>query len=516
MFASHRSISTSAAGLAVAATRAARVADQARLERFLQRGADDGSYHVDPPPLTRARAGCVARCLAADGAATVDRIVAHAARARREPVLFALAMAAKLGDEPTRRAAYAAVPTVCRDGLALLAFAAHAQGFGGWGRGMRRAVAAWFHARSAADLAHELARAPSRDGWFLRDLLRLAHPRAATPAHDQLFAWAVSGALPPGAGADPGVALIAALGELRATTDPAAAAALIRAHAVPHEAVPGALLAAPAVWDALLAALPVPALLAELPAMTRVGLVAPRSEGAARVVEILGDRDRWARAGIHPFALLAAQLAYRAGRSARDGAWQPVAAVVDALEAAADAAIAALPPPGRTLVALDTSVSMSRGAIARVPGLTPAVASAAMALITARSGPASACVAFTAAGLAPVAIGARDRLADVVAATSALPPGGARCALPMRWAAANAIDVDAFVIYTDDDTWAGDVHPAQALRDYRNARGIPASLVVVGMTSDGFSVADPDDAGMLDVVGFDASVPPVIADLARA
>ena len=32
------------------------------------------------------------------------------------------------------------------------------------------------------------------------------------------------------------------------------------------------------------------------------------------------------------------------------------------------------------------------------------------------------------------------------------------------------------------------------------------------MTSNGFSIADPDDAGMLDVVGFDAATPHVISD----
>ena len=86
----------------------------------------------------------------------------------------------------------------------------------------------------------------------------------------------------------------------------------------------------------------------------------------------------------------------------------------------------------------------------------------------------------------------------------------------MLWAQKNRIDVDQFVIYTDNETWAGTVHPAQALRSYREARGIPAKLVVVGMTSTGFSIADPNDAGMLDVVGFDTSTPPVIADFARA
>jgi 60 kDa SS-A/Ro ribonucleoprotein len=32
------------------------------------------------------------------------------------------------------------------------------------------------------------------------------------------------------------------------------------------------------------------------------------------------------------------------------------------------------------------------------------------------------------------------------------------------------------------------------------------------MASNGFTIADPDDAGMLDVVGFDAAVPQLIAD----
>ena len=37
----------------------------------------------------------------------------------------------------------------------------------------------------------------------------------------------------------------------------------------------------------------------------------------------------------------------------------------------------------------------------------------------------------------------------------------------------------------------------------------------MGMTSNGFTLADPDDCGMLDVVGFDTSAPAVIADFVR-
>jgi 60 kDa SS-A/Ro ribonucleoprotein len=36
------------------------------------------------------------------------------------------------------------------------------------------------------------------------------------------------------------------------------------------------------------------------------------------------------------------------------------------------------------------------------------------------------------------------------------------------------------------------------------------------MTSNGFSIADPNDAGMMDVVGFDTAVPTVMADFIRS
>jgi 60 kDa SS-A/Ro ribonucleoprotein len=34
------------------------------------------------------------------------------------------------------------------------------------------------------------------------------------------------------------------------------------------------------------------------------------------------------------------------------------------------------------------------------------------------------------------------------------------------------------------------------------------------MASNGFTIADPEDAGMLDVVGFDTAAPALIADFA--
>jgi 60 kDa SS-A/Ro ribonucleoprotein len=118
-------------------------------------------------------------------------------------------------------------------------------------------------------------------------------------------------------------------------------------------------------------------------------------------------------------------------------------------------------------------------------------------------------------GITRVNISPRMRLAEVIKRIEAIPMGGTDCALPMVWAARNKMNVSAFITYTDSETWAGNIHPAQALRQYRDAFVGDAKAVVVGMTSNGFTLADPNDRGMLDVVGFDTTVPAVIADFVR-
>lgn len=104
----------------------------------------------------------------------------------------------------------------------------------------------------------------------------------------------------------------------------------------------------------------------------------------------------------------------------------------------------------------------------------------------------------------------------MVALTSHLPFGGTDCAKPMLWALEAGVKADAFVVYTDNETWFGQMHPVQAWQGHARKTGIPAKLVVVAMTSGGFTIADPNYAGMLDVVRFDAAAPQVISDFIGA
>jgi 60 kDa SS-A/Ro ribonucleoprotein len=188
--------------------------------------------------------------------------------------------------------------------------------------------------------------------------------------------------------------------------------------------------------------------------------------------------------------------------------------VIDALNAAFYTAFRAVEPTGkRLLLALDVSGSMASGRVAG-SSLTPRETSAALALMTAATEANTHIVGF-AGELVPLPLSPSMRLDDAVSAVSGLPFGRTDCARPMLYALERGLSVDAFVVLTDSETWAGDIHPVQALRQYRARTGIAAKLVVVGLVSNGFSIADPDDAGMLDVIGFDTATPAVIADFVR-
>ena len=392
---------------------------------------------------------------------------------------------------------------------------------------MRRAVAAWYTTKPAEELAHQVLKYPSRDGWAHRDALRLAHPKAPSVAHDLVFRYAArgwEGVLTLEGVGDMAVVQTIEAGESLKGSTPAVAARTIVQHRLTREMVPTELLTHAVVWEALLERMPLTAMIRNLGVMSKLGLLVPMSDAAGKVVGRLRDRQALKSARVHPIALLAALKTYAQGHGMKGkNSWRPVPQIVDALDRTFYLAFENAPSTGkRIMLALDVSGSME----SRVMGmeyLSCREASAAMALVTAATEPKHMFTAFTAgeyasrwsprlgSGLTTLDISPRQRLDDVVKRISGLPFGGTDCALPMVEALKHRWPVDLFVVYTDNETWAGQIHPAQALRMYRERMGIAAKLVVVAMASNGFSIADPADAGMLDVVGFDSATPEVIA-----
>lgn len=290
---------------------------------------------------------------------------------------------------------------------------------------------------------------------------------------------------------------------------------LIREHGLVREHVPTELLGSCRVWAALLENMPMTAMVRNLGKMGSIGLLRPLSEASATVCRRLGDQEALRRARMHPFSLLLAQRIYARGTGDKGSLrWEPVQEVVEALDRAFYAAFETVEATGlRWLLAVDVSGSMAGGGVLGASAITPRVASAAMAMLAARTEPRHHIVGFC-KGLVPLNVRADDSLEATVRTISGLPFGATDCARPMLYALEQRLEVDVFVVYTDCETWAGKVSAAEALRRYREATGIPAKLIVCAMTSNGFSIADPEDAGMLDMVGFDAAAPEIMREFA--
>lgn len=486
--------------------------DHARLRRFLTLGVDGGTYYATPRDLALDNAQVLARLATTDPAGLVETIVEVSEGGiapKQGPSLFALAYATSIPDAAPL--ALAALPRVARTGTHLFTFASYVEQFRGWGRSLRRAVGAWYLAKEADALAYQAVKYRQREGWSHRDLLRLSHPATVLPELRATFEWIVRSTV-----GDDTPELIRAFVAAQQTTDVATWTELIREHHLTWEMFPDQALKETAVWDALLdVGIPQTALLRQLPRLTRLGMLPGLGGRTDEVCAQLTDPERLRRARVHPVAVLAAARTYTAGRSFRgSAAWEPTAKVSDALDAAFHAAFGAVTPAGkRTLIGLDVSGSMTWSGLAGTP-LSPREASAALSLVQLATEPAVQVMAFQ-DRFVPLDISPKQRLDDVLRRMEDLPFGRTDCAQPMLYAAKRRLEVDTFIVHTDNETWSGEIHPHQALRRYREQTGIDAKLIVVGMNANEFSIADPEDPGMLDVAGFDLNVPNLISEFSR-
>ena len=498
------------------------VDDWTRLDRWLTLGAEAGTYYAGERELTIANAAVVERCMKLDGVRTVNKIVeiSDAGRApKNDPAIMALAICMKKGSLDTRRAAAAALPHVCRIGTHLFHLAAFIEALGGgWGRGTRRAFANWYLAQRPGGLALQAIKYQQRDGWSHRDVLRVAHPKAANVTTNAILNWMVKGW--EGVGTVPHEDMtMVKIWAFERTKDPALPRRelikLIEDYGLPHECVPNDAKGDPDVWRAMVPHMGLTAMIRNLGKMTAVGALAPLSNVSIAVRAALGDVEAMRKARIHPLSLLVALKIYAQGHGDKGSLkWEPVQQVVDALDAAFYESFKVVEPTGkRHMLALDISGSMTMAKIAGMP-ITPRDASAAMALVTMNVETEYAVLGFS-HKLMPLKISPRQRLDDVVSYINGLPFGGTDAALPILAATANRIPVDAFVTYTDSEVNGASMHPKVALDQYRQKMGIGAKLVMVGMTAGSFTLSDPSDAGMLDISGFDTATPAVLSDFVR-
>jgi len=490
-----------------------------RLERFLILGTEGGTFYAKEEKLTKENTMSAMACLIENPTRAIDMAVEISEKGRaykNDPALFLMALGMTHPKIAVRRYVQENFNRVARIGTHIFHFAEYVESLRGWGSILKKTIASWFLSKELSQLEYQLLKYQQRDGWSMRDLLRLAHPIPDSFAQSQLFYWATARKIPD----NPEIGkLIRAFEALKTLEDSSIAADMISSYGLTREMVPSELLKSPKVWKALLENMPLGALIRNLGNLSKHGLTGRGQwDGNQNVAARLTDGESLRKARIHPVGILAALTTYGSGHGARgSGSWDVSTEIVDALDDAFYKTFDYVEPTGkRTIIGLDVSGSMTfpEHQICGVPGLTANIGAAAMCMVTKRVEPFCEVMAF-AHDFRKLNIGAKDTLNQVMRETNYHSFGGTDCALPMLWAKQNKIKADAFIIYTDNETWAGHIHPCEALKQYRQWSGIDAKLAVVGMCSNGFSIADPKDPGMMDFVGFNTGTPKAISMFLR-
>ncbi len=472
-----------------------------RLSIFLLLGSEAGVYSVGSPELSLEDCPALLECLRADGKRAVKRIVEAmktSSGASRETALFALAVASSAGhaDESTAAAALAALPAVAPSAADLCVYAAHVQQLRGWGRGLRTAISRWYAQKGPRELAREVIRSRQRAGWSNRDMLRMAHPKAASHTHQALFRWILTGEISAEAVAGAEARELQHIHLFERAKQASSAEEivhLIEDDHLPEDLVPVRWKQHSEVWEALLYAMPYESLMRNLPKMTETGMLGDESEMAALVVARLVDRSRIRSSAINPLALLAMRAYYEAGTAAVGKArWTPVPSVLKALDEAFHSAVQNVQPTGKRLaIGIDASSSMLQP-VAGSHGLSCATAAAAIALIAVRR-ESSPSVCVFGETLEPLHIGKNDRLCEVVEAI----PFAEICSNPSRlleYARERGMEVNGFLFLTSAE----------------EVPAIPVPHVVVRASATMPSKYAGAE-GRVEILGFDPAVLPLLS-----
>jgi 60 kDa SS-A/Ro ribonucleoprotein len=487
-----------------------------QFRRFLVLGSEGGTMYVTEQKLTADNAKNATALFASEQGIEAVQMLRNVAinnlAPKVSPILFALALALSSPRRDVKKTAANIFADIVRTNSHMLEFISYANSLRGWGRTLRDVVRSWYLYMPNDKLAYQVAKYRNRHTWTTRDALRMCKPNPEQDVlRSSIYKWAV------GKGTDDNTPAIILASEtaMREETPTKDVIKLITDFGLTREMISNAFLKDKKVWAALLENMPATAMVRNLGKMSEVGLLTALSATSKDIVDRLHNPDYIKKSRLHPLAFLLALTTYKAGKGVKGSlVWTPVQPVVDALEAAFYMSFGNVVPTNKShFIALDVSGSMGWGDIANTH-LTPREAGMALALVAARTEPNYLIAGFQ-RQLLPLNVTANDSLTTALQKTKDLTFGSTDCSAPMQYAIKNKMDVDAFVVITDNETYAGSIHPSQALDAYRQQVGHDVKLVVMGMTATRISILDPMDPSGLEVVGFDASVPQVMADFIR-
>ena len=488
------------------------------LARFLNLGAENGTYYLSQSKHQYKNYDNVLSCIKEDGVRVVNTLrevsvkgLAH----KNDHAIFALALCFTHGDELAKNTAADCLKDVCRTGTHILMFTQFVKGLRGFGKVVRNAINDWYLSKDTRDLAFQISKYQNRDGWSHRDVFCLTHPKfGKTTAKNKIAKWGMglSDALSYGDSNDTGLQLLWAVDNAK-TADAKEVLELIKNYGLQREHIPTQYLNDPVVQEFMLPNLGATALLRNLGNMSKSDLLKPLSKASKLVNEKLNDEEFLRKGRIHPLSLYMAQKTYGSGRGMLGkGTWNVDPTIVASLEKAFYKSFDFVEPTNKNyFFGIDISGSMTSPMSSA--NVSCHEVATIMALTMAKVEPYSFVGGFG-HSFVDLGISANDNLASALRKTQgsfgSTNPGAA-----IEYAINNKLDVDVFVIITDNEVNTGS-QPSQVMKKYRHKMNKPnCKMIVVGLAATNFSIADPSDPLMLDIAGFSPDLTSVIANFVR-
>jgi 60 kDa SS-A/Ro ribonucleoprotein len=494
------------------------ISDKVRLERFLILGTDSGTYYVNEMDLTKQNVNFIIDLIKKDEnlvRGTAVEISKTGRAYRNDAAVFVMALLLVHGRN--KALTVSAIPDVVRTATHVYDLAGFISAFGGWGRAKRDAVNSWFASKSADELAYQAVKYRQRNGWTLRDVMRKTHPEGVNPLVGNFI---LKGEIAQHEGAE----ILQGFKAMQSATSVTQVLKVLDNYRnLPWETIPTQYLNDPKVWKKLFenGQLRGQALIRQITRMAKLGMFDDMGF-ARKIADAMRDEEMIRRTRLHPMQYLNGYVVYTEGQIprgsgggywggvSRQKSWNTSGIIQDALDDGFGLAFGNIEPSGKNImISVDVSGSMSWTA-AGTSNFTCAQAAGAMALVTARVEPQYTVNGFS-GDLVNLNLTARDSIESAFRKVKKNNFGSTNPSAPLKKAIRDRIPVDTFVIITDNEVNSGS-HVHLDLKEYRRKTGIKARMVVMGMAANNFSLADPLDGGMLDVLGFDSNTPKVVSD----
>lgn len=486
------------------------------LRRCLLIGTAKSTYYAGKQELTEDFAKVVTQAVAENPGRVAEEILyASDGRAINNSAPILALVLLSMGETPEAKKAFGEIfPQVVRTGSHFYEWLNYTKSLRGFGKVIREAGKNWLSREDVKGLAYQLLKYQQRQGFTNRDALRLFHVNPPTENHRQLFEWVVKGweELP----ADiPSDALAQIWWYEWLKRNPSETHTAISQGRLTHEMATVGNMDKQA-WNLLFQEMPIGAMLRNLGSLTQLEVLrADETANLQRVEAVFNNQEHLRKGRIHPIDVLKALKTYQSGGSLGRSkkTWKPVSRIVDILEKAVELSFEVVEPTGKVFMhAVDISGSM--GSLVADMGLSCCEIATTMALVTAKAEKNYAIRGFS-TQFKDLEITAKDSFSSAVRKASNQNFGGTDASVAYDWMIGKKFKADVVCFWTDSESWAGNKHPSQALKEYRKKVNPDVKAVYVTLTPYQISLVDPQDSISWDLGGFDPSIPRIIQMLAN-